>query len=253
MNVYKLHEVFDYDTIFNIFYKVMNTSDKELLVNLSVLLQIVAGKLKIDIKNKNYENVSKNIFRVMEFFTNNTNKRIDNDIFKYYNYIFTSMTVKDFLKIFKDPNHDKFSFFDFDSDFVLKLLNIISNNFSLKTGFLLESEKRDKIFLDELIDSYLSNNIQLVKNINTLKNSLVSLFHFNKFIMYDFRNFDFTFDDQRATNYLRKFVSMSKQIEIKEMKQLCTHLVFMYKKFFIFHQKHSISHFSSKLGFDLRK
>jgi hypothetical protein len=253
LNLYKVKEIYNYENILNTFQKIVSDSNKDKLVTISVLLHVISGIIKSEIKEcvsdqnsqEKFKNISQNIFKIMKYFTYNTNKRIDSDILKYFTFIIENLSVNEFKKIFFNNWSDsgipqEVELLKLDPDFQLKFFNLASKNFSQKSKFIFTSPENKIVEIDKnlsnlenLLVSYLSDREKLVKNLLILKLSIPSILLFSGNIYYNFDNFEYEYDIEKSKNYFEKILTISKNTEIKEMKQLCSYLVFMYKKFFI--------------------
>ena len=163
-------------------YKLDENVDKK---NLTVVLELLLAKYYYLI-NKGSDalnaDIRKELWDVMKYYTNGVNKKEDEKVISFFNFIFSNCSLNNIIFIFKDSK-----FFEYPIDFVSKLYNLYLNSFS-------KYKNEENIFSKEetnkLINKIISNDGNLILYLNELKNMLKLYFEMNGYLKYDYNIFD---------------------------------------------------------------
>ena len=134
----------------------------------------------------------------MKYYTNGSNKKDDEKIISFFNFIFTNCSLKDIIFIFKDSDFTKYSI-----DFVSKLYNLYIQSFS---KLLNESSIFTKENTNELINKILLKDENLIIYSNELKNMIKLYYEINGYLKYDYNAFE-DINTKEVINYFNELLS----------------------------------------------
>ena len=167
--------------------------------NLTTILEIILAKYYYMLSNNKFnEEIKKEFWNIMKYYTNGTNKKDDEKILSFFNFIFTNCCYKDILFIFKDSNYDEYSL-----DFVSKLYNFYLQSFSKLKN---ESSIFTKEKTNELINKIISNDGNLILYSNELKNIIKLYYETNGYLKYDYYSFEDKYSKD-IINYYKELLS----------------------------------------------
>ena len=185
------------DFIRNYKLNIADSKDKN-KKNITTNLELLAAKYYYMLNNNLFNDETKKEFwSIMSFYTNGTNKKEDEKIISFFNFIFSNCSYNDILIIFKDSNYAEYSI-----DFVSKLYNLYIQSFSKLKG---EKSIFDKSKTNELINIIMSNDQNLILYINELKNIIKIYFEINGFLKYDYNSFEDIYTND-IINYMNELV-----------------------------------------------
>jgi ribosomal protein S7 len=219
-----LYKFSNFDLVTEIFNEiVLDKPTNDQLVSINVALHFRAAFIKSCLISQDYEKIRAHLFSVMELYTYGSNKKIDNEMLNYFTFILQNCSVNDFKQIVSLD-----TLFTYNSDFITLFLNLLKPIFSLKSVYLFADSDLDKV--ENLIFSYLNDNIQLLKNLKVIQNDLNSLITMRKCVYYDFENLSFECTDL-LKSYLQNILIIG--LETKEAKQLMCFLFSAYKRYLV--------------------
>ena len=175
----------------------LSENDNKQKKNITVILELLAAKYYYMLNNKLFNDETKKEFwKIMSYYTNGTNKKEDEKIISFFNFIFSNCSYNDIILIFKDSNYTEYSI-----DFVSKLYNLYLQSFSK-----LKSEESifDKNKTNELINIIISSDQNLILYSNELKNIIKLYYEINGYLKYDYNSFEdiYTNDTNKYINEL---------------------------------------------------
>ena len=90
--------------------KIKKKDKNEFSKNFTVILELLLAKYYYMI-NKNIfnEETKKEFWLVMNYYTNGVNKKNDEKIISFFNFIFTNCSLQNLIFIFKDSNYTEYS------------------------------------------------------------------------------------------------------------------------------------------------
>ena len=163
--------------------EVIKKDENELQKNLTVILELLSSKYFYMLsKNILNDEKKKEIWEIMKYYTNGSNKKVDEKIISFFNFIFCNFSLEKLIFLFKDSNFEEYSI-----DFVSKLYNLYLQYF-IKIG------REETIFSKEktnqLINKIISNESNLILYSNELKNIIKLYFEMNNYLKYDYNSFE---------------------------------------------------------------
>ena len=175
----------------------LSENDNKQKKNITAILELLAAKYYYMLNNKLFNDETKKEFwKIMSYYTNGTNKKEDEKIISFFNFIFSNCSYNDIILIFKDSNYTEYSI-----DFVSKLYNLYLQSFSK-----LKSEESifDKNKTNELINIIISSDQNLILYSNELKNIIKLYYEINGYLKYDYNSFEdiYTNDTNKYINEL---------------------------------------------------
>ena len=159
-----------------------NDHHKNLTVNLEFLSSKYFYMLSKNILN---EETKKEMWEIMNYYTNGSNKKDDEKIISFFNFIFSSFSLENIIFLFKDSNYEEYSI-----DFVSKLYNLYIQYF-IKIGIEKTIFLKDKT--NQLINTIISNESYLILYSNELKNIIKLYFEINNYLRYDYNSFEYKY------------------------------------------------------------
>jgi len=167
--------------------------------NFTIILELLLAKYYYMI-NKNIfnEETKKEFWLVMNYYTNGVNKKNDEKIISFFNFIFTNCSLQNLIFIFKDSNYTEYSL-----DFVSKLYNLYLQSFSKYKN---EQSIFNKDKTNELINKILSKDENMILYSNELKNIIKIYYEMNGYLKYDYNSFEDKYT-QDTINYYKELLS----------------------------------------------
>ena len=173
----------------------LEKKDKDIFTkNTTVILELLLAKYYYMINNNIFdEETKKEFWKIMNYYTNGVNKKIDEKIISFFNFIFTNCSLQNIIFIFKDSNYAEYSL-----DFVSKLYNLYLQSFSKYKN---EPNIFKKEKTNELINKIISKDENLILYSNELKNIIKIYYEMNGYLKYDY----FTFEDKYTEDIMKHF------------------------------------------------
>ena len=142
------------------------------------------------------EEIRKEFWNIMNYNNNDLNKKEDEKVISFFNFVFINSSLQTINFIFKDSNYTEYSI-----DFVSKLYNLYIQSFS---KFKNESSIFNIEKTNELINKIISNDANLILYSNELKNIIKLYYEINGFLKYDYYSFEdkYTKDTTKFFNEL---------------------------------------------------
>ena len=165
--------------------------------NKSVIYELLLAKYYYMINKKIFnEEIRKEFWNIMKYYTNGSNKKEDEKVISFFNFVFINSSLQTINFIFKDSNYTEYSI-----DFVSKLYNLYIQSFS---KFKNESSIFNIEKTNELINKIISNDANLILYSNELKNIIKIYYEINGFLKYDYYSFEdkYTKDTTKFFNEL---------------------------------------------------
>jgi hypothetical protein len=182
-------------------YKLEENIDKK---KLTVTLELILAKYYYLIKKGDgsfNEEMRKDFWDVMKYYTNGVNKKEDEKIISFFNFIFSNCSLNDIIFIFKDSNFHQYSI-----DFVSKLYNLYLTSFSKYKN---DQNIFSKEETNKLINTIISNDGNLILYLNELKNIIKLYLEINGYLKYDYNTFEDIYTKD-IINYFTGLLSYNK-------------------------------------------
>lgn len=177
-------------------YKFDEKEDKK---NITVVLELLVAKYYYMINKGTFtEDLRKEFWDVMKYYTNGGNKKEDEKIISFFNFFFTNCSLNSIIFIFKDSHY-----YEYPIDFVSKLYNLYLNSFS---KFKNEQNIFNKEETNKLINNIISNDGNLILYSNELKNIMKLYFEINQYLKYDYYSFEDKYTED-IINYFNDLIS----------------------------------------------
>jgi hypothetical protein len=144
------------------------------------------------------EETKKEFWKILQFYTNGVNKKEDEKIISFFNFIFINSSSENIKFIFKDSN-----FADNSIDFVSRLYNLYIQSFR---KLINESNIFTKEQTSQLINKIISNDGNLILYSSELKNIIKLYYEMNNYLKYDYYSFEDKYTND-TVNYFNELLS----------------------------------------------
>jgi hypothetical protein len=177
----------NYDMIFNIFesFKKAGKSGEEVneVVSVNVLVSILYALFKKDRISKNYKRITENLKRVMSFYTNNFNKRIDSEIFNLFSCLFRMCTPEEIKMILNDPETDSLILFNYDYFFAMKSIDLMYDRYLYRTHLIFTGNSHK--LMSGIINKFMLDTIQWMKFAYEFESFYNIYIYINELVLFD--------------------------------------------------------------------
>ena len=173
--------------------------NEETKKNSTVVFELLLSKYNYMLNKKLFnEETKKEFWNILQLYTNGVNKKEDEKIISFFNFIFINSSSENIKYIFKDSN-----FADNSIDFVSRLYNLYMQSFS---KLINESNIFTKEQTNELINKIISNDGNLILYSGELKNIIKLYYEMNNYLKYDYYSFEDKYTND-TINYFNELLS----------------------------------------------